>query len=101
MEPRSHSSWEPVRRAAMVFLSALFALSWPSPGAFAAAGDEHWDYRFGLPGVDGFVGVIATNGNEIYAGGDFTSIGNVLANDIAKWDGQTWPALGSGMSAPG
>ncbi len=66
-----------------------------------AAGDEHWDYWFGLPGVDGFVGVIATNGNDAYIGGDFTSIGNVLATDIAKWDGQNWSALGSGMNAAG
>ena len=69
--------------------------------AQSAPGDEHWDYRFGLPGVDGFVGVIATNGTDLYAGGDFTSIGNVLATDIAKWDGQNWSPLGSGMNASG
>src|SRR5580765_8468778 len=69
--------------------------------AQSAPGDEHWDYRFGLPGVDGFVGVFATNGSDVYIGGDFTSVGNVLATDIAKWDGQTWSALGSGMNASG
>jgi hypothetical protein len=36
--------------------------------------------------------------NNIYAGGIFTSIGGVLANRIAKWDGNTWSALGSGLN---
>src|SRR6476620_1794153 len=88
----------PFRRAIFWVLLGCFPLL---SHAQSAPGDEHWDYRFGLPGVDGFVGVFATNGTDVYIGGDFTSIGNVLATDIAKWDGQNWSALGSGMNASG
>ena len=37
-------------------------------------------------------------GPALYAGGDFTTAGGVAANRIAKWDGSSWAALGSGMS---
>ncbi len=35
---------------------------------------------------------------NLYVGGDFTGIGTVLANRIAKWNGSTWSAFGSGMN---
>jgi hypothetical protein len=39
------------------------------------------------------------NGSALYAGGDFTSAGGVPANYVAKWDGSSWSALGSGMNS--
>ena len=39
---------------------------------------------------------VGTNG-VVYAGGDFTSAGGVAVNNIAKWDGTRWSALGSGV----
>ncbi len=36
------------------------------------------------------------NGRALYAGGQFTTAGSVSANYIAKWDGTSWSALGSG-----
>jgi len=41
---------------------------------------------------------LAVDGTNLYAGGDFTTAGGVAANNIAKWDGSTWSALGSGMA---
>jgi hypothetical protein len=38
------------------------------------------------------------NGSALYAGGTFVSAGSVAANRIAKWDGTSWSALGSGVS---
>lgn len=40
------------------------------------------------------------NGPALYVGGDFTSIGSVTVNRIAKWSpaSKTWSPLGSGMS---
>jgi len=38
-------------------------------------------------------------GPALYAGGAFTIAGGVAANHIAKWDGTTWSALGSGTNA--
>ena len=53
----------------------------------------------GLPGANGAVKAIAVDGRgNVYAGGDFTFIGTVPANHIAKWDGSAWSALGSGIS---
>lgn len=35
---------------------------------------------------------------NLYAGGDFTTIGGVLANNIAKYNGVAWTPLGSGLT---
>jgi hypothetical protein len=42
------------------------------------------------------VHAIAVSGSDVYVGGVFTLAGGVPANNIAKWDGSTWSALGSG-----
>ena len=49
--------------------------------------------------MNGTVLALAVDGaGNLYAGGGFTSAGGVAANDIAKWDGSAWSALGSGMN---
>ncbi len=58
--------------------------------------DEGW-YPLGT-GVDGVVYAIAVSGTDIYVGGTFSMAGNVEAKNIAKWDGNTWSALSSGVS---
>jgi hypothetical protein len=43
------------------------------------------------------------SGSALYAGGNFTSIGGVAANFIAKWNGTSWSPLfppGDGTNAP-
>jgi hypothetical protein len=40
---------------------------------------------------------IAVNGNNVYIGGSFTNAGGVTVNNIARWNGTTWSALGSGI----
>ena len=56
----------------------------------------------GLPGTDGEVHALAVyddgSGPALYAGGAFTSAGGVQVNRIARWDGSTWAALGSGIN---
>ncbi len=42
---------------------------------------------------------IAPNGN-LYAGGSFTEIGGISANNIAMWDGNNWSSLGTGVAGP-
>jgi trimeric autotransporter adhesin len=37
---------------------------------------------------------------SLYVGGSFTTIHGVSANNIAKWDGTNWSALGSGTNGP-
>lgn len=44
---------------------------------------------------------LATDGQNLYVAGRFTSIGGVAANSVARWDGQTWHALADGLGAQG
>ncbi len=38
---------------------------------------------------------IAPNG-DVYLGGDFEKVGDLTVNNIARWDGSSWHALGAG-----
>lgn len=42
--------------------------------------------------------VAIDNNNQLYVGGSFSMIDSVPANNIAKWNGTTWEALGSGLT---
>ena len=44
------------------------------------------------------VRALLSNGNFLFAGGYFTDIGGISANNVAMWDGTSWSALGSGMA---
>src|SRR5437016_5069875 len=48
--------------------------------------------------MNGEVDALAVLGSDLYAGGEFTTAGGSAANRIAKWDGSSWSALGSGMN---
>jgi len=39
------------------------------------------------------------SGSDLYAGGDFTTAGGVSASLVARWDGSSWSALGTGMNS--
>jgi hypothetical protein len=45
------------------------------------------------------VSALAVSGSDLYAGGVFTNAGGSAANYIAKWNGSSWSALGSGMNS--
>src|ERR1017187_5044964 len=62
---------------------------WVSLGSGIGGGDLYG------PGVF----ALAVVGTNLYAGGDFTAAGGVPVNNIAKWDGSAWSALGSGMNS--
>ena len=49
------------------------------------------------PGVHALAVFDDGSGPALYAGGDFTTAGGVPANHIAKWNGSSWSALGSGI----
>jgi hypothetical protein len=48
--------------------------------------------------LNGEVNAIAVIGNDIYVAGFFSMAGGVPVNNIAKWDGSTWSALGQGVN---
>jgi hypothetical protein len=81
-------------------------------GHFVSAGDveavyiARWNGREwsalgeGIRGSSGsfpHVSALVAIGTDLYAGGRFTVAGDVEANHIAKWDGNAWSALGTGM----
>ncbi len=45
-----------------------------------------------------FVDALAWDGTGLYAGGDFTIAGGTPALYIARWNGSSWSAVGSGMN---
>ncbi len=46
----------------------------------------------------GYVTSIARSGTDIYVGGGFNMAGNIPIGYIAKWNGTSWSALGSGRN---
>ncbi len=49
--------------------------------------------------MDAKVSALTTDGaGNVYAGGIFTTAGGVAVNNIAKWNGTTWAALGNGAN---
>jgi hypothetical protein len=60
--------------------------------------DANWISLGGFPGANGFVHASVVDGvGNLYVGGSFTEVGDVAANNIAKWNGTAWSALGSGL----
>src|SRR5438093_3680349 len=90
-------------KISMKTVSAILfmALSVQASSSLAAAGDEFWDNRYAAVGGPGFgqrgVRTILVQGANVYVGGGFTQIAGVPANNIAKWDGTNWSALGGGL----
>ena len=41
---------------------------------------------------------LAVSGQDLYLGGDFTNVAGATAQGVARWDGQRWWGLGSGVS---
>lgn len=68
--------------------------------------DANWTVMLGYnaagPQNDGFPSsinsVVIDADDNIYVGGGFSSIGNVVASFVAKWNGKTWSALGKGLT---
>src|SRR5262245_39746546 len=45
----------------------------------------------------GFPNVLCTFQDDLIAAGGFTDAGGVAVTNIARWDGESWSALGSGI----
>jgi len=62
--------------------------------------DANWvSMNPSIPGTDGAVKAAVMDGaGNLYIGGSFAVAGNVVANNVAKWNGSGWSALGSGVN---
>jgi trimeric autotransporter adhesin len=74
---------------------AVFAVLVATP--LAAQCELQWAPGAGTNGPDGRVfAVLALPNGDIVAGGDFRHADHAFANDVARWNGTTWQALGTG-----
>jgi hypothetical protein len=90
-----------------VYAAGAFITAFNSDGTpVSAVGIAKWDGQQWSDlggGVTGgvygyfFVHALAIWGTNLYAGGYFSAMGGVPANYIARWDGSTWSAVGSGV----
>jgi hypothetical protein len=49
-------------------------------------------------GTNGTVNALVVSGNgDVYVGGNFSQAGGGLTNNVARWNGTAWNALGSGI----
>ena len=64
--------------------------------------DANWSSMGGMAGTDNTVSAAVVDGSgNLYIGGRFTVAGEVIANHVAKWNGSSWSALGSGIGNDG
>jgi trimeric autotransporter adhesin len=91
---------------ASIFVAALSTwLSGPLTDAQAQC-DPRWLESDGIFGVDGLPYCYlrwdpdgpGPRDEVVVIGGSFTRAGNVFANSVVLWDGQTWTPLGSGIT---
>ena len=67
--------------------------------AGAVPGDENWSEEFKERGFDGVIwATVADSVGNVYVGGLFSSVDGVPVSNIARWDGNSWSALGSGLA---
>jgi len=67
-------------------------------GGLGGPSSEQWGGGFRVNGANAQIhAMVADSAGNLYVGGDFTVIGDVAANYVAKWDGENWSALGNGI----
>jgi hypothetical protein len=59
--------------------------------------DTVWN-KLGSNGTGATIYGMGQYNNELYVGGPFGAIGGIAANGIAKWNGASWSAVGSGIN---
>jgi hypothetical protein len=79
---------------------ALTGTSQITPNMVMARINKVWQIMSSGVSATPKVITVGPDGN-VYVGGGFTTAGGVTVNGIAKWDGTSWSALGSGVSGGG
>ena len=78
----------------------LFAWMLPAAGSAFAQCTPQWTQQFPAADLDGTAYALladdAGSNPVLYVGGDFRAAGGIIVNSVARWDGASWSALGSG-----
>src|SRR5436190_1600435 len=94
-----NSSMNRLSHQSLAALAALLLGPFNAHLHAASFSDDNWTSMGGIPGANASVHAAVVDGSgNLYIGGDFTAVGDVVANYIAKWDGTNWSSLGSGMN---
>ena len=67
------------------------------PLSVTHANDDFWDPTFGTEGMNATVYAIALDGEDVYAGGEFTMAGALDVGRVAQWNGSSWSDVGGGV----
>ena len=78
-------------------VGASHVAGWDGTNWFALGGTT----SKGMTHYNRAVNCFASDGTNLYAGGIFTEASSTLVNEIAKWNGTNWTALGSGVVGNG
>lgn len=84
------------RRTDTILLSCCMLIASVACLPAGAALDGDWQTAFGF-GANGPLYAATQFDGDLVVGGDFTSIGGVAANGVARWDGAAWHSLDSGV----
>jgi hypothetical protein len=68
------------------------------PAAITGVEDTFWQASFGMAGPNYTVRTVVQAGTSLYVGGDFSTVGPLVAHNVAKWDGANWSSLGTGTA---
>ncbi|HEY0456319.1 MAG TPA: hypothetical protein VGE41_08080, partial [Verrucomicrobiae bacterium] len=78
-----------------LYIAGLFSTPGRPSNYIARISNGNWT---ALPGgVYGEIRSLCFTGKSLFAGGEFALAGNSKAGSIARWDGETWSALGEGV----
>ncbi len=97
---RSLASW-------MVAVLLMASSAVAAPGSEPDGCEAGWIPTFGdAPGTDGAVAALVSfddgsgHGSSVFVGGTFTVAGGHDAPHVARWDGQHWSPVGTGLNGP-
>src|SRR5438067_5464749 len=100
-EPRKIGSFIAILALGLVQLLSSFSGEWRSMGGLPGVGSVNYFCTDATTGkstsCDAVCALVIDDSGNLYAGGDFTIIGDVITTAIAKWDGTNWMPLGSGL----
>src|SRR5687767_11636753 len=61
----------------------------------ASSADQNWQAFPNTFESNAMINAMVLHRDMLYVGGAFNSIGGVQANNVARWDGTNWSALGN------
>ncbi len=87
------------RRGVSLALTLLMVTSASRLPVARAFSDANWiSMNPSIAGADNTVyAAVRDDSGNLYIGGDFTVVGTVVAQRVAKWDGSSWTPLGEGI----